>query len=129
VPSQRILVVDDEPDVADVIATALQSAGFEVVTVHGGRAALEELAAHPYGLVVCDLVMPEVDGAAVYRAVQEGPEPRPAVLFLTGYHDAGSRQAFLREAGVPRMPKPFEVDVLQATARRLLSRKSGSAPS
>lgn len=124
-PSQRILVVDDEPDVADVIAAVLHSAGFEVVTVHGGRAALEELAAHPYGLVVCDLVMPEIDGAAVYRAMQARPEPRPAILFLTGYHDASSREAFLREAGVPRLPKPFEVDALQATVKRLLSPKAG----
>lgn len=121
-------MVDDEPDVADVIAAVLQSAGFEVVTANGGRAAIEELAARPYDLVVCDLVMPEVDGAAVYREVQKRPEPRPAVLFLTGYHDASSQEAFLREADVPKLPKPFEVDVLQATAKRLLARKSGSAP-
>lgn len=116
----RILVVDDEPDVADIVAAILRPAGFEVETVHGGRAALEQLGAGPYDLVICDLVMPDVDGLVVYRAIQERGEPRPLVLFLSGYHDAGGYETFLREARVPTAPKPFDVDDLRRTVKRLL---------
>lgn len=116
----RILVVDDEPDVADIVAAILGPAGFEVETVYGGRAALEQLAAEPYDLVICDLVMPEVDGVSVYRAIQKMGESRPLVLFLSGYHDAGDYETFLREASVPTAPKPFDVDDLRRTVKRLL---------
>jgi two-component system OmpR family response regulator len=116
----RILVVDDEPDVTDLVAAILRPAGFEVETVHGGRAALEQLAAEPYDLVICDLVMPEVDGLAVYREIQKRGESRPLMLFLSGYHDAGGYETFLREARVPTAPKPFDVNDLRRTVKRLL---------
>ena len=115
-------MVDDEPDVAELVAFVLKRDGFEVVTVHGGRAALDRLTAEPYDLIVCDLVMPGVNGVAVYRAVQQRPEPRPLIVFLSGYHDAGGYEEFLREQGVPTVAKPFDVDALRATVRRLLGR-------
>jgi CheY-like chemotaxis protein len=122
----RILVVDDEPDVTDLVAAILRPAGFEVETVHGGRAALEQLAAAPYDLVICDLVMPGVDGVAVYHAIQKRGTSRPLMLFLSGYHDAGGYETFLREASVPTAPKPFGVDDLRRTVTRLLGEASRS---
>ena len=113
-------MVDDEPDVTDLVAAILRPSGFEVQTVHGGRAALEQLAAEPYDLVICDLVMPEVDGLAIYRAIQKQGESRPLILFLSGYHDAAGYESFLREASVPTAPKPFDVDDLRRTVKRLL---------
>jgi hypothetical protein len=47
------------------------------------------LASEAYDLIICDLVMPDVDGIAVYRAVQQRPEPHPPMLFLSGYYDTG----------------------------------------
>jgi CheY-like chemotaxis protein len=119
---QRILVIDDEPDVADLVAIVLRRNGFEVEIVHSGAAALERLAAEPYGLIICDLVMPGMNGIAVHRAVQQRPEPRPLMLFLSGYYDAGPYEGFLRASGVPTMPKPFDVEVLRATVLRMLGR-------
>jgi len=120
-PSHRILVVDDEPDVAELVMLVLQRDGFEVDAVHSGRDALARLAAaQPYDLVVCDMVMPDMDGAALYRAMQQGPEPHPRLLFLSGYYDAEGYEEFLRAAGVPTVTKPFDVDRLKATVRRLL---------
>jgi CheY-like chemotaxis protein len=116
----RILVVDDDPDVADLVAAILRPEGLEVETVHGGRAALERLAAEPYDLVICDLVMPEMDGLAVYRAIQKR-DSRPLFLFLSGYHDAGGYETFLRETSVPTAPKPFEPNDLRRTVTRLLA--------
>jgi CheY-like chemotaxis protein len=63
----------------DLVAAIVRPAGFEVETVHGGRAALEQLAAEPYDLVICDLVMPEVDGLAIYRTIQKQGEARPLI--------------------------------------------------
>jgi CheY-like chemotaxis protein len=118
----RILVVDDEPDVADLVATALQTAGFEVTAVTSGQAALEQLAAQPpYQVVVCDLVMPGVDGIAVYRAVQAAPAPRPAMLFLTGYGDARAREAASQAPEALTLAKPFDITVLRETVARLIA--------
>ncbi len=117
----RILVVDDEPDVAEIVMILLRKAGYDVDVVHGGRAALERLEAEPYDLVMCDLVMPEVNGMAVYRAVQERPEPRPRMLFLSGYYDAGGYERFLSESHVPTVPKPFDFVALPEAVARVLA--------
>jgi len=120
-PAHRILVVDDEPDVAELVTLVLQRDGFEVDAVHSGHAALERLGqGPPYDLIVCDMVMPDMDGAALYRAVQQRDAPRPRLLFLSGYYDAGGYEQFLRAAGVPTVTKPFDVAGLKAAVRRLL---------
>ncbi len=116
----RILVVDDEPDVAEIVTILLRKAGHRVDAVHGGRAAIERLEAESYDLVMCDLVMPEVNGMAVYRAVQQRPEPRPRMLFLSGYYDAGGYEQFLDETHVPTVPKPFDFVALPEAVARVL---------
>jgi two-component system NtrC family sensor kinase len=116
-----ILVVDDDDDVRELIGLALDDQGHDVDTVGSGQAALERLAQHAYDLVVCDLNMPDLDGRAVYRAIERQPPPRPAVVFITGYADAGSYEEFLRTAQVPVVGKPFEINVLRETVRRMLS--------
>lgn len=120
--AQRILVIDDEPDVAELVAVVLQRNRFEVEIVHSGAAALERIAATPYALIICDVVMPGMNGLAVHRAVQQRPEPRPLMLFLSGYYDAGGYERFLRDSGVPTMAKPFDVEALRATVLRMLGR-------
>lgn len=64
-PVSRILVVDDEPDVAEFMELVLRADGHEVETAHGGRAALARLAHDTYDLIVCDLHMPDVDGREI----------------------------------------------------------------
>jgi len=115
----RILVVDDDADVRELIELALSS-GHEVDSVESGRGSLERLAQHAYDLIVCDLYMSDRDGPAVYRAIERRSPPRPAVLFITGYADAGPYEEFLRAAQVPVMIKPFGIDVLRETVRRML---------
>jgi CheY-like chemotaxis protein len=115
-----ILVVDDDDDVRELIELALAGQGDDVVSVGGGRAALERLAQQPYDLVVCDLSMPGLDGLAVYRGIEGQPPPRPAVMFVTGYADAEPYAEFLRTVQVPVMGKPFDINVLRETVRRLL---------
>jgi CheY-like chemotaxis protein len=117
----RILVVDDDADVRELIKLALVVQGHDVASVASGRAALEQLAQHAYDLIVCDLDMPDVDGRAIYRAIEQTPPPRPAVLFVTGYADAGPYEEFLRTVPVTVVGKPFDINALRETVSRLLS--------
>lgn len=117
-----ILVVDDDDDVRELIELALAGLGHDVVGVGGGQAALERLAQQAYDLVVCDLRMPDVDGPAVYWAIEQQSPPRPAVMFITGYADAGPYEEFLRTAPAPVLGKPFDINVLRGTVRRILGR-------
>jgi two-component system NtrC family sensor kinase len=116
----RVLVVDDEPVMRELIEVTLEDAGHAVESVESGRAALELLAQHAYDLIVCDLHMPDRDGPAVYRAIERRPPPRPAFLFVTGYADGGPYEEFIRATQAPVMIKPFGIDVLRETVSRLL---------
>jgi len=110
-------------DVRDVIQLALDQPGHDVVdSVGSGQAALEQLAQHPYDLVLCDLHMPEVDGRALYRVIARRPPPGPAFLFVTGYPHGRPYAEFLRAAQVPVLAEPFAISVLRGSVRRLLSR-------
>jgi len=113
-------VVDDDADVRELIELALAGQGHDVASGASGRAALEQLAQHGYDLIVCDLHMPDRDGPAVHRALARRPPPRPAVLFVTGYADAGPYEEFLRTVPVTVVGKPFDIDVLRETVSRLL---------
>lgn len=118
----RILVVDDDAHMRDVLELLLASNDRHVDSVGSGQVALERLARQAYDLVVCDLHMSDLDGAAVYRAIERQPSPRPAVVFVTGAADAGRYKAFLRATQAPVVGKPFDINVLRETVRRVLSR-------
>jgi CheY-like chemotaxis protein len=114
--------VDDDEDVRELIELALDGQGHDVDSVDSGRAALEQLTQHAYDLVGCDLHMPDRDGPAVHRTSARRPQPRPAFLFVTGYADAGPYEEFLRTTLAPVVTKPFDINVLRETVRRMLSR-------
>ena len=115
-----MLIVDDEPVMRELIEVTLADAGHAVESVESGRTALERLAQHAYDLIVCDLHMPDRAGPAFYRAIERRPPPRPAFLFVTGYADGGPYEEFIRATQAPVMIKPFGIDVLRETVRRLL---------
>lgn len=117
----RILVVDDDDDVRELIELALDGQDHAVDSVGSGHTALEQLARHAYDLVLCDVDMPDLDGRVVYRAIQQQPPPRPAVVFITGYAVAGSYEDFIRTTQAPVLGKPFDLRVLRETVRRVLS--------
>ena len=117
----RILVVDDDDDVRELLELALGDQGHEVDSVDSGRSALERLAQQAYDLIVCDLHMPDRDGPAVHHALARRPPPRPALLFVTGYADAGPYEEFLRTTQAPVVGKPFDLNVLREMVRRVLS--------
>ena len=119
----RVLVVDDEAEVADLMRAVLESAGFDVATAESGAVALELLAEARFDAIVSDVRMPDIDGAALWRAVRERqPHLARRMLFVTG--DTLSQQALLvlEESGCPSLDKPFAKADLLAAVRAAVER-------
>lgn len=116
----RILVVDDQPEVAELVQAVLKDEGHAADAVYSGRAALDRLAQTVYDLVVCDVRMPDVDGKAVFRAVAQLGSPRPVVLFITGYGDSPTDSEFLQTTAAVVLAKPLGIDALLERVRLLL---------
>jgi signal transduction histidine kinase/CheY-like chemotaxis protein len=86
----RVLAVDDDPATLEVLQTSLGSAGFDVVAAPGGRAGLDAARRHPIDLVICDLLMPDLDGFAVVSALKADPETRAIPILILTAHDLSS---------------------------------------
>jgi CheY-like chemotaxis protein len=117
----RILVVAADADMRELLELTLAEPGHHVDSVSTGPAALERRAQHAYDLVVCDLDMPDLDVVAVSCAIARQPPPRPALMFVTGYADAGPYEDWLRTTHAAVVGKPFDIMVLRETVRRVLS--------
>ena len=112
----RILVVDDEAEIAELIREFLESAGYEVATAGSGNEALELLAEAQFDAVVSDLRMPDMDGSALWRAVsQRHPRLAKRMVFVTGDTLGPQTRSFLAETGCASLDKPFSrADLLHA---------------
>lgn len=121
VSTARILVVDDDEDVRDLVAIILRGAGYDVEAAGNGAEALRRLEQQGYDLVVSDLQMPELDGPNLYLEVtRRWPSGHPQVLFVSGFADTSAYEGFLNVATVPVLFKPFTVDDLRETVSRVL---------
>jgi PAS domain S-box-containing protein len=108
VPGGAVLVVDDEADVAAVLAEMLSGDGHQVDTVPNGRAAIERLERRRYDLVMSDLRMPELDGPGLYRMLESRfPDMLGRVIFLTGDALGPGVVTFLERVARPTVSKPF----------------------
>ena len=117
----RILVVDDQPEVAELVQAVLEDDGHAADAVYSGQAALDRLTRNVYDLVVCDVRMPDVDGKAVFRAVAQLGAPRPVVLFMTGYGDSPTDSEFLQTTAAVVLAKPLGIDALLERVRSILT--------
>ncbi len=122
----RILVVDDEPSIVDAVATVLRYEGFEVSEATTGRKALALVQEEPFGLVVLDVMLPDLDGFEVTRRMREDGIEVP-VLFLTARSDVQDLVAGLGLGGDDYVVKPFLLAEIVARAKALL-RRAGTAP-
>lgn len=110
----RILVADDERDIAALVLRALETEGYQIDTVHDGNAALAKLQTQKYDLVLLNLRMPGADGETVYRYLQAtAPSRARRVIFLTGDTSSAETQGFLESTGNPYIAKPFALDELK----------------
>ncbi|MBW9210399.1 response regulator transcription factor [Mumia sp. zg.B53] len=118
----RLLVVDDDESILDLLASSLRFAGFTVDTATDGQKALEMVAADPtIDLVVLDVMMPHVDGFEVIRRLRADRRDVP-VIFLTARDTPADRVNGLTAGGDDYLAKPFSLDELVARVRAVLRR-------
>src|SRR5688572_7802630 len=118
----RVLVVEDEPALAQAVSEALVDAGFTVDRASDGEEGLTRLTEADYDLIVCDLKMPRIDGMQFYRAMAAAtPALARRVIFVTGDVAGTDAERFLEETGCRWLSKPFRLGDLLRSARDTLS--------
>jgi two-component system OmpR family response regulator len=120
-PEARLLVVDDEPNIVELLATSLRFAGFEVVTATTGSAAVTAVERYRPDLVVLDVMLPDVDGFVVLRRLRAGRDHLP-VLFLTARDANDDKVTGLTLGGDDYVTKPFSLEEVVARIRAVLRR-------
>jgi len=117
----RVLVVDDEPAVREVLERILRVEGFEVALAGDGREAVRRQTESPADAVLLDVLMPGLDGLEVCRRLRDTGDRTP-VLMLTAREAVGDRVAGLDAGADDYLPKPFALEELMARLRALLRR-------
>ncbi len=120
-----ILVVDDDAKIVRLVRTYLERAGYRVVEAADGRSALAAIAAEAPALVVLDVMLPEVDGLAVLRAVRRTDQTPVIILSARGLTD--DRITGLAAGADDYLPKPFSPAELVLRVQRVLERVVGPA--
>jgi len=115
----RVLVVDDDAEMAEMVARHLAGEGFTVAAVTGGARAVERLAEESFDVVLTDVVMGEVDGLAVLREAQQR-HPRTRVILMTAFGSLENAIAALREGAADYLTKPFKMAEVTVAVRRAL---------
>ena len=123
-PEARLLVVDDEPNILELLAASLRFAGFEVATATDGRRAVDVVRTFRPDLLVLDVMMPGMDGFALVRRLRETGNRAP-VLFLTARDATEDKITGLTVGGDDYVTKPFSLDEVIARIRAVLRRTSG----
>ena len=117
----KLLVVDDEPNIRELLSTSLRFAGFEVVAAANGREALAAVEADEPDLAVLDVMLPDMDGFTITRKLRAAGRHFP-VLFLTARDDTSDKVTGLTVGGDDYVTKPFSLDEVVARIRAVLRR-------
>jgi signal transduction histidine kinase/CheY-like chemotaxis protein len=118
---RRILVVEDEPTVAHLIADVLAEEGYTIETVLDSRVGLDLIRSRRYDLLICDLRMPHLDGSSLYRELLRMESPLAQhLVFVTGDILLPGTIEFLELCRMPCLAKPFRVDELKQMVRAAL---------
>ena len=127
-PEARLLVVEDEPNILELLSASLRLAGFEVATATGGLEALKAVQRHRPDLIVLDVMLPDLDGFDVARRLRSG-DTRTPVLFLTAKDATEDKVTGLTVGGDDYVTKPFSLEEVIARIRAVLRRaRSGGPP-
>ena len=120
-PEARLVVVDDEPNIRELLSTSLRFAGFEVFAAADGMSALTLIRDTEPDLVVLDVMLPDMDGFTVTRRLREKGQHMP-VLFLTARDDTQDKITGLTVGGDDYVTKPFSLEEVVARIRAVLRR-------
>ncbi|MDQ3771347.1 MAG: response regulator transcription factor [Actinomycetota bacterium] len=125
----RILVVEDEHDLADAVARGLRNDGYATDVAYDGDEAMAKIEVNDYDLICLDLNLPGVDGRTIARSIRAGqiqlPGEQPRILMLTARGEASDRIGGLDGGADDYVVKPFDFDELRARVRALLRRDAG----
>ena len=125
VPGKKILVVDDEQQLALAVKIRLQSSGYEVVTASDGKKGLELIEREQPDLVILDVLMPVMDGYEVYHLLRENPVTKEIpVIIVTAKGERKDRQLGLEGPTYNYLTKPFQIEELLAKVREVLHHSS-----
>jgi DNA-binding response OmpR family regulator len=126
-PDRPILVVDDDAKIVRLVRTYLEREGYAVVAAADGPAALEAIETHRPALVVLDLMLPELDGRAVIRAVRRDDEAAATpIIVLSARGSTLDRIAGLEDGADDYLPKPFSPAELVLRVKSILRRAAAS---
>ena len=117
----RLLVVDDEPNIPDLLATSLRFAGFEVLAASNGAEAIKLATENEPDLIVLDVMLPDIDGFTVTRRLRDKGHHYP-ILFLTARDETKDKVAGLTVGGDDYVTKPFSLEEVVARIRAVLRR-------
>jgi two-component system OmpR family response regulator len=120
----RLLVVEDDPNILELLSASLRFAGFEVTTVTNGSEAVDVARDVRPDLVVLDVMLPDLDGFEVIRRLREGGRRTP-VVFLTARDATDDKIRGLTLGGDDYVTKPFSLEELTARIRAVLRRTAG----
>jgi DNA-binding NtrC family response regulator len=118
----RILVAEDNRNLCRLIETALSEAGYEVSVALGGDAAIHELRARPFDLVVSDMRMPGASGATVFQEARSLASP-PEVILMTAFGDTREAVQMMKDGAADYLLKDFDPEELVARVRQVLERR------
>jgi signal transduction histidine kinase/ActR/RegA family two-component response regulator len=119
----HVLVVEDEPTVARLIADVLEDEGYKVDVLLSSREALERANSAHYDLAICDMRMPGLDGQQFFKALLLAQNPlREKLLFVTGDGVAPATREFLERNKLPYVAKPFRMEELSEAVSKTLAR-------
>ncbi len=118
----RLLIVDDEPGIRDVLKEALSVTGYKVETAADGHEAMERVSAGKFDLIISDLCMPQMDGEQLYEAVRDvNPRLAKRMIFVTGDTVSPKSRTFLEASGNRWLCKPFNIADVEETVQTLLA--------
>src|SRR5919106_6972657 len=121
-PETRVLVVDDERSMRELLSITLRQAGYDVTLADGGAAAIARLEREAFDLIITDLRMQDTDGMAVLRAARERA-PGTAVVVVTAYASTETAVEAMRLGAYDYVTKPFKLDEIRVTLANALERK------
>ncbi|MCM3908095.1 MULTISPECIES: response regulator transcription factor [Trueperella] len=127
-PETKVLVVDDEPTIRELLSASLRFAGFDVATAENGAEALKVERTFLADIVVLDIMLPDMDGFEVLTHLRE-QEPELPVLFLTAKDDVQDRVRGLEVGGDDYVTKPFSLEEVVARIHAILRRTAPESAS
>ncbi len=112
--ASRILVVDDEQGILDLLTDILDLMGYKASTASNGNQAMDRLNAGEYDLIICDMRMPGLGGEKLYNLIKAtNPELAGRVIFMTGDTVSPGTRDFLQSTGNPYISKPFRIEEIR----------------